>query len=162
MKLLNLHCFFLLTDLTNLTFYIIHVNYYYYKHLSDNQVEYYPAEIGIAECSLKDGVKRIFHKILKPVILTGYASEAMIYSNSTHNLPVHESLDFAINFNGNLYDEVVEFLDRGRVNKKLPPLYTRYQDEYLPPVLNVMNKLAGTFLNYYSFTFFLSSCNKKN
>ncbi|XP_014204498.1 protein maelstrom homolog isoform X2 [Copidosoma floridanum] len=128
-------------------FYVIQVNYFYCRQLEDNTLDYCPAEIGIAEFSLQHGVERVYHEIITPKIRVGYAYEAKSRSALTHNLPSIENDGFpSKEFNGQLLADICKFLQPGRENGRLPPLYTRFAEEDLKfPVENVMEKLTNEF-----------------
>lgn len=105
-------------------FFIIHVNIFCYC-TAENR--YYPAEIAVACFSLEDGVlqQNIFNRIIKPGPLPlGYASEAKLISEETHQLPPPLAGEDESNL-AEVYSDLKYFLStKLSGSKRFPPLYT--------------------------------------
>jgi hypothetical protein len=75
-------------------------------------------------------------------IKLGYSAEASEHSRVTHEIP--KNPDFGEKDYGLIYKEICEFLEPGKKNEKLPPLYTWYKYENIKyPVLQVLNTLSN-------------------
>ncbi|KAJ8681339.1 hypothetical protein QAD02_017126 [Eretmocerus hayati] len=127
----------------DLKFHIVHVNYSYCRIRENmSEPEYYPAELAIAEFSLLSGVTRTYHKLIRSVIHTGYAAMATEHSGNTHQIPrdLGES-DYQL-----IWTEICEFLMKGSVGGKLPPLYTVYSNELAKnPAESILGLLSLDF-----------------
>ncbi|XP_057651568.1 protein maelstrom homolog [Diorhabda carinulata] len=103
-------------------FFIIHINTFCY---CANINRYIPGEIAITCFSLEDGVQtqNVFHRIIKPGIMPlGYASEAKLISEQTHQLPLPSSAD-ELNIE-EVFTEMKLFLSNKLCgSKRYPPLY---------------------------------------
>ena len=115
---------------------------YSYSRLVEYDLEYYPAEISIAEFSLEKGIIRTYHKIICSKVHTGYAYDAKDHSNATHQI----SRDMGEHDQATVYKEICNFLEPNRINGKLPPLYTRYN---IPDIKNPVISILNTFHNAY-------------
>lgn len=118
---------------------MVHTNFFYIRILDDDSYEYCPAEIAVAEFSLKEGVTRVYHRIIKSKIRMGYASEAIEHSKNTHQIPKEH------NFNDidykTIYEEILRFVSSSRENGKLPPIYTQYwQEKIYCPASNIIEQ----------------------
>lgn len=107
--------------MTELSFFLIHVNYFYTKTF-DSFVDYYPAEYAIVEFSLSEGQKRHLHQIVRAKFELGYTGEARELSNSTHKL-TEDMPEGESNFL-TMYDGLVDFLKQSKLkNGRYPSLY---------------------------------------
>ncbi|XP_057321076.1 protein maelstrom homolog [Microplitis mediator] len=117
-----------------MSFYFIHVNWYYTKIDADNVVDYIPAEFSVIEFSLSEGIKRCYHEIIKIVVERGYSREALEHSEATHKIPAHnqgETSDYK-----DLYNKFLDFISHGdRSMKRFPPLYTSRKMKTVVPCL---------------------------
>ncbi|XP_057335273.1 protein maelstrom homolog [Microplitis mediator] len=131
-------------DLDKISFYFIHVNWYYTKTDKDtNVVDYHPAEFAVVEFTLNDGAKRTYHEIIKVVIETGYTREAMEHSDATHKIDIDHKgnpTDYK-----ELYYKLFSFLSsQSGPKEKLPVLYTsRKMKNVVPCLLKRMADAAG-------------------
>ncbi|XP_058805021.1 protein maelstrom-like [Phymastichus coffea] len=124
-----------------LTFYVIHTNYAYNRTLMNNEVEYYPAEICLARCSLQNGIEDVYHVLISDVVMKGYRSDALIHSKETHQIPIE--LPDGKNDYQEIFMNLCKFLEPGRKNKTLPPLYTiMSKDDIYYPVKSILGKLS--------------------
>ncbi|CAD6240775.1 GSCOCG00008906001-RA-CDS [Cotesia congregata] len=106
-----------------ISFYFIHVHWYYTKTDMENVVDYIPAEFAVVEFSLSEGVKRCCHEIIKLKIEIGYAREAMEHSDEVHKIEIFQD-DEETNYK-DVYKKFYDFMTLGdKSMKKLPPLYT--------------------------------------
>ncbi|XP_032783335.1 protein maelstrom homolog [Daphnia magna] len=69
-------------------------HYFYLAHfniaVATSEGEYPPCEISIVKFSLLDGIARYYHEFIEPgQIRLGYANEAKIHSESTHQIPTN-------------------------------------------------------------------------
>lgn len=131
-----------------MSFYFIHVNWYYTKIDLNNVVDYIPAEFSVIEFSLSDGIKRCYHEIIKIVVETGYTRETLEHSETTHKITAYnqgETSDYK-----DLYNKFFDFISCGdRSMKKLPPLYTsRKMKTVVPCLFERMIAAAGKCLLY--------------
>ncbi|KAH0535243.1 protein maelstrom homolog [Cotesia glomerata] len=106
------------------TFYFIHVNWYYTKtNVNTNEVDYIPAEFAVIELTLDQGIERIYHKIIKVIVETGYTLEALEHGGKTHKIDIYHEGN--ITDYKDLYDELVTFIScKKKWCEKLPPLFT--------------------------------------
>lgn len=114
-------------------FYVIHVNVFYsYKEDIESEAKFHPAEIAIAEFSLKKGVTRVYNQIINREIRKGYQLSAAENSKNTHQIPLN--FQKGKNDYQEIFEDIYEFLKPGLVNGKLPPIYTSYfkEDFFLP------------------------------
>ncbi|XP_031779325.1 protein maelstrom homolog [Nasonia vitripennis] len=129
-------------NIQRLKFFVVHINYFYSRILDNNELDYCPAEIAIAEFSLEEGVTRTYHKIFRSKIKIGYAYEALEHSKNTHQIP--KDMELGEENYSLIYEEICEFLHPGRSNGKLPILFTRYKVESIKcPVINVLKTLSN-------------------
>ncbi|KAH0560306.1 hypothetical protein KQX54_003334 [Cotesia glomerata] len=106
-----------------ISFYFIHVHWYYTKIDMENVIDYIPAEFAVVEFSLTEGVKRCLHEIIAPNIEIGYTREAMEHSDEAHKIDIYRTGP-ETNYK-DLYQKFVDFMSLGdKSMKKLPPLYT--------------------------------------
>lgn len=110
-------------------FYIIHVNHFYNRQLEEEDEKvYYPAEISIAECTLKDGVIRVYNEIINKEIDVGYFSSTKELIDSTHG--IEPNIEGGKQKYQEIFEQIQEFLAPGLdENNLFPPLYTRSTDE---------------------------------
>ncbi|XP_057331176.1 protein maelstrom homolog [Microplitis mediator] len=131
-------------QLDHMSFYFIHVNWYYTKTDRNNVVDYIPAEFSVIEFSLSDGIKRCYQEIIKIVVETGYTRENLEHSEATHKITAcnqGETSDYK-----DLYNKFFDFISSGdRSIKKLPPLYTsRKMKTVVPCLFERMTAAADT------------------
>ncbi|XP_015121973.1 protein maelstrom homolog [Diachasma alloeum] len=115
-------------NVPDLTFYLIHVNYFYSKDRPDSSVDYTPAELGIIEFSLAEGVKSFLHQIINVTVEIGYARETMEHGESTHKIPT----DYARGQGdyGKIYETFREFFKSTKEQTgKIPPIYTAQKNK---------------------------------
>lgn len=118
------------------------MNYFYGRILDNNEMDYCPAEIAIAEFTLEEGVTRTYHKIFRSTIQMGYAYEASEHSKNTHQIP--KDMEFGEENYSLIYQEICDFLHSGIYNGKLPILFTRYEVESIKyPVMSVLKALSN-------------------
>ena len=131
-------------DLKNLSFYVIHVNYYYTRLIDNsNDIEYYPAEIALAECSLTKGVIRILNLIINEKVKIGFTASAKEHSANTHKIPIYEDQVEGLSDYTEIFQKIIEFLEPGRENRKLPPMYTLFSKEDIyRPTKSVLGRIA--------------------
>ncbi|XP_011297171.1 protein maelstrom homolog [Fopius arisanus] len=110
-------------NIQNISFFFIHVQYFYTKDRSDSSVDYTPAEMAIIEYSIAEGVKGFYHQIINVQVEMGYARETLEHGERTHKIPtdyVKGEKDYF-----KIYEMFREFLqptiDR---TGKIPPVYT--------------------------------------
>uniref|UniRef100_W8CE96 Protein maelstrom 1 n=3 Tax=Ceratitis capitata TaxID=7213 RepID=W8CE96_CERCA len=102
------------------SYFFIMVNYFV-KSLKGNI--YVPAEISVAEYSLKDGVCRKYHTFVNPgPKIYGLQYEAQHHSESTHKLPLPPNAKGEANM-GLIYSNVLDFI-RNQESGEYPPVYT--------------------------------------
>lgn len=130
-----------LTDVQKLQFYVIHVNIFYSRTLENNEVEYYPAEVAIAEFSLEKGVLRTYCEIINEKVRIGFASTAKECSANSHQIPINAS--FGKNDYIEIFRDICNFLSPGEKGGVLPPLYTMFTKESAYcPAKSFLSKLA--------------------
>lgn len=130
-----------MTDLQKLHFFVIHVNIFYSRALENNEVEYYPAEIAIVEFSLEKGVLRTYNEIINEKVRIGFASSAKEYSSNFHHIPI--DAPFGKNDYKEIFSDICSFLEPGKKDGKLPPLYTMFSKENAYyPAKSVLGRLA--------------------
>lgn len=117
-------------------FFIIHINTFCYCANIDR---YIPGEIAITCFNLEDGVQpqNVFHRIIKPGILPlGYASEAKLVAEQTHQLPPPLSAEEP-NIE-EVFTEMKLFLStKLRGSKRFPPLYAH--EKMIKMVQNILD-----------------------
>lgn len=133
-----------------MSFYAIHINYFYGRTLENNEVEYYPAEIAVAEFSLENGVTRIYHTIVDEKIQLGFASCASTHSKNTHEIPIQPG--FGKTDYQEIFNDICKFIRPGTKDGQLPPVYTMHskEDVYFP-VKSVLGRLAAADREYFHF-----------
>ncbi|XP_063972127.1 protein maelstrom homolog [Diachasmimorpha longicaudata] len=111
-------------NIPDLVFYLIHVNYAYCRERPDTTVDYTPIEFAICEFSIVDGIKRIYHQIIKVKVELGFARLAIEHADNTHK--IQENYETGEGDFKKIYHQFREFLKvtEGRTGK-LPPIYTR-------------------------------------
>ncbi|RZF40661.1 hypothetical protein LSTR_LSTR012762 [Laodelphax striatellus] len=112
------------TTLLEKVFHVIHMNYF----CKTDKGSFYPAEIALAEFTLRDGIIRVVHSFTTSGELeTGYRSTAMEHCNDTHRTPLDLKWGNKM-LESKGPDEVlsliVETLQAGPGLGELPPLYT--------------------------------------
>lgn len=121
-------------NIPNLSFYLIHVNYFYTKTSDDSVTDYFPAEFAVIEFSLTEGQKRNHHQIIRTKFELGYTREAIEISDATHKLTenmIEGENDFAV-----MYNKLVQFLrNNEKKTGKLPPIYTTSKMANIVPCL---------------------------
>ncbi|XP_058808890.1 protein maelstrom homolog [Phymastichus coffea] len=146
----------------NLSFYIVHANYFYFRELDNNVSDYYPVEVAVAECSLENGVKRVHHVIVKEDIVKGYRNDAVIRAEESHKMPIDFNLLGKVEVETNyseIFQSICKFIEPGSIDGELPPVFTmRSNDEHIwKPVKSILGRLAladhkhPDHLNLYSF-----------
>ncbi|XP_033227240.1 protein maelstrom homolog [Belonocnema kinseyi] len=135
-------------NLPLIKFNFIHSNWFHTRSLENNEFDYIPAEFAVSEFSLKDGVTKIYHQILKTEIRCGYTREAMETSQETHQLPWNLQCGedrFEV-----MAENLKEFLKPGMDGNKYPALYTSRQ---ISPAVKALIKRLTHSLNVPNETF---------
>ncbi|XP_063972126.1 protein maelstrom homolog [Diachasmimorpha longicaudata] len=126
-------------NIPDLTVYLIHVNYFYSKDKPDSSVDYIPAELGLIEFSLAEGVKSFLHLIINVTVEIGYARETMEHGESTHKIPT----DYARGEGDYLkiYEKFREFFKpMEEQTGKIPPIYTT--EKHAPVVTSFLDRIT--------------------
>ncbi|KAF7994650.1 hypothetical protein HCN44_004122 [Aphidius gifuensis] len=127
----------------DLSFYLIHTNYFYTKTSDDSVIDYIPAEFAVIEFSLKEGQIRYFHQIIRTKFELGYTREALEISDASHKLTENMKQgedDFTV-----MYDKLVKFLrNDDKKSGKLPAIYTtKEMANIVPCLLERLTQAAG-------------------
>lgn len=111
------------SSLQTYPFHLIHVNYY----CRQENGNFTPCEIAVAEFSFLEGIKRVYHTLINPGnIPLGYKFEAVTHSQQTHQIPVPpEEFGGERDYVKILYDIKRFLVGSGRDMSSMPPLYTR-------------------------------------
>ncbi|XP_069677770.1 protein maelstrom homolog [Periplaneta americana] len=136
------------TVLPTYTFYLIHVNYY----CRQENGNYTPCEIALAEFNFADGVRRTYHTLINPgSIPLGYKFEADKHSAESHQIPVPpEEFGGETNYI-KILEHVKLFLTEATGDGSfLPPLYTQPNCE--DAVKNVLWRLQESVADFRSET----------
>ncbi|XP_037935532.1 protein maelstrom 1-like [Teleopsis dalmanni] len=114
---------------------VIAVNYFS-KSLNGNI--YVPAEISLAEFSLKRGIIKTYHTHVNPgVSMYGHQYDAQLHADETHKLPLPPDAIGERNL-ANIYNEILKFAE-DKENGGYRPLYVR--QEHIPIAKSVVEFL---------------------
>ncbi|XP_014204532.1 protein maelstrom homolog [Copidosoma floridanum] len=145
----------------DIKFFLIHVNYFYFRVIDNNQLEYYPAEIAIGEFTLRDGLSRIYNVIINEKIIMGHTQSAKEQSEKTHQIPIEP--EFGKEDYCQIFREICEFLEPAKKNGTYPPLYTVSKMEDIHTCaksvlarLSAANNESDQFFKLYSFEDFFT------
>lgn len=111
-----------ITDLHKLKFIFIHVNWFYKREIGINRYEFCPAEFAVAEFTLENGVKNIYHEVLNVKIPLGWKRDAIEISRETHQIPIELTegqSDFSL-----MFKKLSTLLEYNKTGNKFPPLFT--------------------------------------
>ncbi|XP_067636308.1 protein maelstrom 1 [Eurosta solidaginis] len=116
------------------SYFFIMANYF----MKTPKQSYLPAEISVAEYSLKDGVFRKYHSFINPGHSTyGREHDANEHSEKTHKLPPPPNAKGETNL-GLIYNHILDFT-RDPNTGEYPPVYTHY--DTIPIVESVLDYL---------------------
>ena len=117
------------------------------EYVATEEMQHVPAEVAILLFSLQNGIMDEYHAILPPKIPLGYAHEAQIHSDKTHNLIDENNKAVTDKKLGhNIIDFIVE---SGKIEEgvKLPPLYTL--EEQMDQTIKICKDLIQTEVDIY-------------
>ncbi|KAJ9583312.1 hypothetical protein L9F63_022329 [Diploptera punctata] len=110
-------------SLATYTFHVIHVNYYYF--LGSVLI---PCEVAIAEFSIMDGVRKVFHTLINPGELPlGVAFDAECHSANSHQIPLPPSELICESNYTKIQEDIKKFM---MIKNFMPPLYTHSEDNF--------------------------------
>ncbi|XP_003491812.2 protein maelstrom isoform X1 [Bombus impatiens] len=135
-------------NLKNLKFIFIHVNWFYRRDIGINKYDFCPAEFAIAEFSILNGIRNVYHEILKVKIPLGWKRDALETSQETHQIPIElddGEYDFAL-----MYDKFSKFMERNKTGRRYPPLFT-LKNAYpiVESLLQRLNEASGQSVDDY-------------
>lgn len=115
--------------------------------MDNGNSDFYPVEIAVAECSLENGVQRIYHVIVKEEIFKGYRNDAITRSQESHKIPIDLHFDFKVEVEtdySEIYQGICNFIKPGSINGELPPVFTMISNnDYIwRPVKSILGRLA--------------------
>ncbi|XP_015121980.1 protein maelstrom homolog [Diachasma alloeum] len=143
-------------NIPDLTVYFIHVNYSYCKDRPDTTVDYIPIEFAICQFSIADGIKNVYHEIVKVKVELGFARVAIEHADNTHKIP--ENYEQGEDDYKKMYEKFRGFLKPMEDQTgKLPPIYTR--QKFVTTVTCFLDRLtAGGDVPDDTFTLYSLEC----
>lgn len=127
-------------------YYFVMANYF----AKTTDCDYIPAEIAVAEYSLKSGVNKKFHTFIDPGTLPiGMGYQAKSHADDTHRLPVPPNAMGERDF-GKVIQGLMSFIETDE-NGQYPPLYAH--KHYLEMIKNVMSILENEYFGDNSVNF---------